>query len=305
MLIIAPCSSKKQVFITPELEANSIQAIDLEEFSQKWAIRVHQAKDTYRSTNVYAGIGVSASKSAAAILKAELHFLSAGMSLINSSKLIPGYNLTISNKGPTPFTQVKKSGTPQIWWNSLNKAFGYKTPLINIISEHAGPVFIALPSNYLTMIEDELTKAIKESSKKVRVITSSSTDINPTLASVAIRYDQRLNTMSNGPSGANASFVQRALLNFSRTISKHSAEHEPVTTQQALVNDSFKDIDSVRKVKRLKVSEGHLFTIIQSALANENVSSNKLLENLRRFEGIACEQTRFKRLYEQALKLRA
>lgn len=305
MLIIAPCSSKKQVSITPELETYSIQANDLEEFSEKWVVRVHQAKDTYKSTDVYAGVGVSASKSAAVILNAELQFLSAGMSLINSSKLIPGYNLTISNQGPTPFTQVKKAGTPQNWWNSLNKAFGYTTPLINIIREHIGPVYLALPSNYLIMIEDELTKAIQESPKKIRVITSSKIDINATLASVAIRYDQRLNTVSNGPSGANASFVQRALLNFARIISKHSAEDESVATQQTLVNDFFKDIDNVGKVKRLKVSESHLFTIIQSALANENVSQYKLLESLRHSEGIACEQTRFKRVYEQALKLRA
>lgn len=305
MLIIAPCSSRKRVTIAPGLDASDSQAIDLTQFALNWVTKVRATEQKHTPQNVYAGIGFSASQSAAVCLNAQLQFLSAGMSLVSSSTLIPGYNLTISGPGPTPFTQVKESGNFKDWWYALNHAFGYDSPLLKSISEHDGPVYIALPSNYLMMVENELAEAIAISPNKVRIITSSKMNMIPALSNVAIRYDQRLNTASNGPSGANASFSQRALLNFARIITAHSAQLETVVAQQALVDGSFKEVSNAEKEKRVKVSESHLFTIIQSALAKEQVTRTKLLENLRRSEGIACEQHRFSRVYEQAIKLRA
>lgn len=301
MLIIAPCSSTKKVLLTAELSALSIQAKDLQDFSKQWVTTVQKENNRFKASEVYAGTGIAASISAAKTLGAELKFLSAGMSLISCSELIPSYNLTLSNQGPNPFDQVEKSGSLQEWWEALNKAWGYDTPLFKIIRDHKSSIFICLPSNYLTMVESELTQAVTQFPDKVRIITSTHMSLNTTLAKVAIRYDQRLNTASNGPRGANASFTQRAMLNFARIISEHSAENESVIAQQRLVDLFFKDIQFVDKVKRQKISEDHLLAMIQDALAVEKMSSYRLLNSLREKNGIACEQSRFKKAYKAVM----
>lgn len=305
MLIIASCSSTKRINPSSGLNEDAQQAIDLRGFASNWVASVRTAKNTYFPADVYAGIGFTAIQSAASCLDADIQFVSAGMSVVESNKKIPGYNLTISDTGPTPFSKVDISGTSADWWDALNQAYGHDAPLYNSIKNHDGYVYVALPSSYLVMVKAELIKAVTEFSEKVRIITSNKNNINASLVDAAIRYDQRLNKMKNGPSGANFSFTQRALLNFARLIKSNKAESLSVAEQQFLVDESFKDISDIGFVKRAKVSEDQLLAHVQDALGKQFIPRSKLLANLRHVDGIACEQGRFYKVYEQAIKLRA
>lgn len=306
MLIIASCSSRKRIKPTIGLDESAPKAIDFNAFASKWVAAVRTAKNTTNPDNIYSGVGFSAIRSAAKHLNANVKFLSAGMSLVDSDHNIPSYNLTINNSGgPTPFEKVEVPGNSNDWWNALNSAYGYQEPLYNAIKEHAGFVYIALPTLYLEMVKPELIKIANEFSNKTRIISSTKIKLENSLARIAIRYDQRLNKLENGPSGANASFSQRALLHFSRLIKDNNAESLSATEQQSLVDASFLDIHEYQMIKRKKVSEEELVIRVQKALHKQLIPRSKLLENLRHIEGIACEQSRLYRVYDQVMKLSA
>ena len=304
MLIIASCSSQKRVLAEIGLDASASQAIDLNQFAQGWVTIVNQAKTKHPATDVYAGVGLSAAKEAAKCLNAKLQFLSAGMSLVDSTSKIPGYNLTISESGPTPFSKVDTGGTFSDWWTALNNAFGYHEPLYQSVRNNKGLVLIALPANYLRMVQDELLRIASDFGDRVRIITSTKTELHPRLDGLSIRYDQRLNALE-GNKGANASFNQRALLNFARLLKNHSAAMKDVSFHRALVNESFKDVASLNPVKRPKASEHQLLNYVKKALAKQPVARTKLLADLRHQNGLACEQSRFYRIYDEVMKMSA
>lgn len=305
MLIIASCSSRKRIKPVPGLDVNAPKAFDFKAFASNWAATVREAKTTSTPNDIYSGVGFIAIKNAAKYLNADVKFLSAGMSLVDSDQSIPSYNLTINDNGPTPFAKVEVPGNSNDWWNALNSAYGYQEPLYNAIKEHAGFVYIALPALYLEMVKPELIKIANEFSNKTRIISSTKIKLENSLARIAIRYDQRLNKLENGPSGANASFSQRALLHFARLIKDNNAESLSVTEQQSLVDTSFLDMHEYQMIKRKKVSEEELVIRVQKALHKQLIPRNKLLENLRHIEGIACEQSRLYRVYDQVMKLSA
>jgi hypothetical protein len=228
------------------------------------------------------------------------------MSLVDSDQNIPSYNLTINdNGGPTPFEKVEVSGNSNDWWNALNSAYGYQEPIYNAIKEHDGLVYIALPALYLDMVKPELIKIANEFPNKTRIISSNKIKLENSLAKIAIRYDQRLNKLKNGPSGANASFSQRALLHFSQLIRENHAESFSASEQQRLVDNYFKDINQIQTIKRVKISEEELVMRVQKALHKHPIPRTKLLEHLRHIDGIACEQSRLYRVYDQVTKLSA
>jgi hypothetical protein len=306
MLIIASCSSKKRIKPANGLDESAPNAFDLNAFATKWVATVRGTKVTTNPNNMYAGVGFVAIRNAVEYLNADVKFLSAGMSLVDSNQNIPSYNLTINNNGgPTPFAKVDVSGNSNDWWNALNRAYGYQEPIYNAIKQHDGFVYIALPALYLEMVKPELVKVVNEFPHKIRIISSTKIKVGDALAKVTIRYDQRLNKLENGPSGANASFSQRALLHFSRVIKDNHAEYFSASEQQGLVDNYFKNIDERKITKRAKISEEELVNHVQKALHKKLIPRSKLLENLRQIDGIACEQSRFYRVYDQVTKLSA
>lgn len=303
MLIIVPCSSQKSVITPSRLNADTFHAKTLDEYAQQWVGRVRAAKKTYLPDQVYAGQGITIAREASEHLDAGLHILSAGLSMVSPTQRIPGYDLTVNSGGPGPFNNVNESANAVDWWDSLNRAFGHRAPLARLIKKQDSLVIVALSESYLLMVEPELKKIAKAECKKLRLITSSKTKLSNELAAIAIRYDQRLNTAAGARRGANTTFIQRALLHYSQLLTDNPRTHS-VKGQQALVEQSFGDAIIHERPSRLKLADPELLQVIKTLLKKKVLTRASSLELIRHEKGIACEQSRFNRLYDQVLNMR-
>lgn len=303
MLIIAPCSSKKLVTASLQLHAHSFSAKTLDGYVQQWVSRVSSEKNKYFPNDVYAGQGMAAARQATELLDGELCILSAGLSIVRATRRIPGYNLTVSNDGPNPLHNISESATSTDWWKSLNRAFGCEKPLAKLIKSCESKIIIALPSSYLLMVMDELASLSAAYRKKLRIITSVNMTLTQELSDVAIRYDQRLNVVKGAPHGANASFVQRALLHFSRIVQENSRIHT-TASQQLLVNQALGKSITIQSPTRIRITDDAMVKVIESILRKKIIGRTSLLEVIRHDKNIACEQHRFSHLYDQVLTAR-
>ena len=303
MLIIVPCSSKKSITVSSRLHAHAVRAKTLDGYAREWVRRVRAETATFLPDEVYAGQGMAAARNAAEQLEGELHILSAGLSIVSPTTRIPGYNLTISHEGPRPFDNISESAKAADWWLSLNRAFGTERPLAKLIKSHDAQVIVALPTSYLSMVECELAAIGIAERKKLRIITSVNTVLKSELAAIAIRYDQRLNVAEGAPHGANASFIQRALLHLSRLLSENSRTRA-IASQQSLVDRALGTTIPICSPLRHRVTDAALLKLIESALRNKIIARTTLLEIMRRDNNIACEQHRFSNLYDQVLTVR-
>lgn len=303
MLIIAPCSSQKAVTVHSRLHADAFRAKTLNEYTKNWVARVRAAQEKFLPVNVYTGQGIAAVREAAETIDAEMHILSAGLSMVSAKRRIPGYDLTVGGDGPRPFDNIAEHVKLGDWWRSLNRAFGYYQPLAKLIKEQQSQVIIALPASYLLMVSDELTALSISERRKLRIIVSTKTSLASELAEIAIRYDQRLNAIEGAPRGANTSFVQRALLHLCRLLSEN-ARITAVASQQTLVDRTLGQTTLINTPSRRRLTDDQLTRMIELELKRKIVGRSTLLKIIRQEKNVACEQNRFGELYDQVLASR-
>ncbi|WP_167541907.1 hypothetical protein [Herbaspirillum rhizosphaerae] len=275
----------------------------MDEYAQQWVARVRAEKSTFLASQMYAGQGIKAAQEAAMVHEADLFIVSAGLSVVSPTKKIPSYNLTVGSEGPNPLGQTIEDATPVDWWQALNRAFNHPSPLARLIRKYDSRVLIALPDTYLKMVGKELSGVSAVDRKKVRIITSSKTVLDANLADIAIRYDQRFNRVLDAPHGANASFVQRALLHFSILLAENP-RISALASQQSLVDQVLERSTATKSTIRKKITDDALRVVMNSLMKEKIISKTRLLEKIRHSKNLACEQNRFNRLYDEILPVR-
>lgn len=296
MLVFTSCSFTKRVPISPALSAPTLRARHLDGVAQEWARRIKAASVRFPANQVYGGQAVVAAKAAAERLGARLHFVSAGLSLVEQDELIPGYDLSIGSSPSAPTILREGLSTASAWWRALNGALGTDSPISRAIREHNCVALVALPEHYLRMIEGELLQLSGEDRRKLRLVVAGATDVAPALASQVVRYDQRLQRLAGAPKGALTSFTQRALLHFAGLLAMNPSV-KTVAAQRALVTSALDEAPAQDTRRSQPMSDLKIKTWIRHTDPNSEASKTSLLRQFRQ-SGNSCESRRFDRLHE-------
>jgi hypothetical protein len=115
----------------------------------------------------------------------------------------------------------------------------------------------------------------------------------PTLKACVLPYDDRLAALTPG---TRADFAQRALLHYVTSIygeSNMSLDEDKTAVRAALA----KLPKPPRGPKRPSVDDASLRAVIKRLLPTIGRRRSVMLRHLRTVEGIACEQSRFNRLF--------
>lgn len=297
MLIFTSCSSTKKVPAPAALRASGVRARTLEGFARTWASRVEAAQGCHPASELYAGNAVAAARSAAANLPAPLHFVSAGMSVVGPRARIPSYDLTVTTPSAAPYPVAVGTATTGEWWEALNGALGRKAPVANIVRQHDDLVLVALPDSYLRMVQAEFLALGAKQRAKLRFISTSHTVVAPELEGQMIRFDQRFQSAEGAPRGAQASFVQRALLHFVGLVKDNPANMD-VSAQRALVFRSLSNASISAARSRVRLSDPEILRWIAEEDPTSERSRYSLLKSYRE-RGFASEQQRFFNLIDQ------
>jgi hypothetical protein len=298
MVILSSCSSTKRSRVNPALTVAAVRARRLEPFAREWVKRVDAAAPAGRAGDIYGGPGVKAALAAARRLECPAYFVSAGLSLLPEGQQVPAYDLSVAAGESCPPALASGEATAAQWWAALNNELGRDRPIASLVRRTDGQVLMALPGSYLSMVVDDLFSLSQFQRAKLRLIVSESASVPAWLEPSAIRYDQRLSGIATAPKGANAYFAQRALGHFVDLIVRHKLEAADIAVQRAKVMQELGRAAVVPTPKRQPQSEAQVLRWIESTDPKRARSATALLGEFRR-AGFACEQARFRGVYEQ------
>ncbi|MEI6799561.1 MAG: hypothetical protein WCO04_10170 [Pseudomonadota bacterium] len=292
IMIVSPCSSRKKAPIEASLHASNLTAGALSDVALQWKMSVESAAKSNTTQTLYGGRAFSDASWSAKSIGTVHYVVSAGLGLIGPDDKIPSYAMT--TVGLTDENVLKKcpaGTTPADWWN---KAFpqGIITDLIGKATER---VFVALPSVYLEMIQEELLHLSSKDFEKVRILTGGSETLRDTpLGESILPYDLRLDGPDSPIPGTMSDFASRALRHFVGIASK--ASYQGLSSDKRLVSSALAGMRLPTMPKRVRASDIEIRKALIASWEHTQGNRHKLLRHLRDVLLVSCEQSRFARI---------
>lgn len=299
--ILVPCSSLKSVPATSAARAVSLSNDSQSIVETAWLATVSDLKIAAFARDLYAGRGFRRAVRLAAQLGAELYVVSAGLGLVRADARIPSYGLTLSGSdGDNITTKITGCFNPSAWWNAVNCG-PFATPLESLFETTRGLVLAAVSRPYACMIGPALAELDHADRARLRIVGSRlQTVLHKSLHPFIMPYDDRLNRLV---SGAHVDLAQRALVHFAQYC-LGALPNEDAAAHAIWVSGALDGTCAVSPPVRRRCSDDVILTIISRYLDARVAGVSRLLRTLRRDEGVACEQSRFGRLYNAAVALR-
>ena len=295
--IAAPCSARKE-----KLPADGPTALKLPRGSQRvaakaWLNRLESvpASGLTRASQLYAGRSFRRVRDVANDLGCRLFVISAGLGLLDGETKIPSYDLTLSATGHGALSgRLTHAVRPSEWWLSL-EASPFACSLEKICEGRAR-ILIALTQSYADMFGASLAALPEVERGRLRILGFGLKPyISPALHQQIITYDDRLNQLTPGTRLDGAS---RALAHFATLVAQRPMGAAEV--DQALVDAVLSGLKQPVLAVRERVSDAVLAKHV-ARFVRHGLSATKALERLRSETLVACEERRFRRLYEEAL----
>ena len=271
----------------------------LQSLAVRWASVVRRAPRSTCAGELYVGRSIAEAKSVARSLAAELFVVSAGLGLVHESDLVPNYDLTVSS-GAGPLRSALEVGGESIanWWSLLVRQSVTKASLCGLATAVPNRlVLLALPASYLRLVVADLAMIDDGASQRLRIFTSQAgeAEVPPNLKQCVLPYDERLESLE-GYDGTRAEFPQRALRHFVERLRGHRLSLHKARAEVTAALDGLRFRVVPVRQRRTDAQIAQLIRQRWNACAG---SSTRLHRYLRDEALVACEQSRFRSLWQQ------
>ncbi len=293
--IVTNCSSVKRRRgepITPVLRFRN-----LDDLCCAWVKKIKTETDLETVVDTYGGRSFTESLTACERIGADLYVISAGLGLVHQKDLIPNYNLTVSQgDGSIADWLAQKNTASAAWWHVLNVQLGKPTPITRLAMKSEG-LILALPSTYLELISSELLMLSDEALEKLYIITSyaGQKKVEERLKKRCLPYDERLDGAKDYQ-GTRNDFPQRALKHLTTEI---DFQNKPI---QAVQKQVLRFLDRHNKPtlpQRIKLDDQEIRKLLKKNWARYGGKGHSLHRFLRDEALVACEQKRFRNLWNE------
>lgn len=251
------------------------------------------------ASTLYAGRGFGLAVQAATNAKAKMYILSAGLGLVGASERVPNYGLTVSD-GHAESVAARVSGEfdATAWFSALLSS-PYSKGWAEAVGR-SGRILVALTRPYAEMVGSNLAESDPAILPRLRIFGASLSAALPTALRPAIApYDDRLDAILPG---TRADFSQRALLHFVNFVAAKT-EARDREADFAAVEAALGRVAAPDRTRRPRRTDEEILRLISARLQSE-FGIARILRALRDEEGVACEQSRFSRLYRTAVHQR-
>ncbi|MEY9242500.1 hypothetical protein ABIF27_003155 [Bradyrhizobium elkanii] len=261
----------------------------------QWIAKLGALPEYGPAETFYAGRAFGLAKEAANLSTARFYVLSAGLGIVPAYRSIPAYGLTISARHEQSVSRkVLGDFDPAEWFSGVLTSV-YSDDWRGVAGRKSGRILIALSRPYAEMVGASLAAAAPKMLGRLRIFGASLEIALPASLHGAIApYDERLNSILPG---TRTDFAQRAMLHFARSVAtkpSRGREDDFVGVRSAL-----KNLELPRLVQRPRLTDEEILAVIQKRLRIQSGAA-RMLAALRHEEGVACEQSRFGRLYRIA-----
>lgn len=302
--IITTCTNRKKKEHHPQICSTTLPKGDQNYLLRNWIDRLKIKSDTVPAKQLYSGRGFAEIRQIAEKKGIDFWVISAGMGLVNKDTKLPSYNLTIScNTNESIQSNLSRGNNFDLsaWWQNINHLTnGKKFPIADLISKKGDTVFvISTTKKYLELISSDIFNLDNEKLSRVRFVGLKSIDLLPLhYQHLFMPYDDRLDGPSSPIPGTRVDFPQRSARHFIEEIlSKNPGgspqEHANIVLE--IMNQMSPPIHIVRPQK----SDNQIKEIIIKRWGDANGSCARMLRILRDQEFVACEQSRFSKIFRQ------
>jgi hypothetical protein len=308
-IVIAACSNRKKIEPARILRAASVPEGALLAVASSWTGRVRAATKRVRADALYCGRSFVEAKAAARRLGADFYIVSAGLGLVRESAKIPPYSATIvgSSRDNVLGRISDGKGAPALaeWWRALTRRSPVGNALNAVVRQSSGLILIALPSAYLAMLAGDLVHVHGRSLRRVRIFTGAVPEALPEkLRHLVMPYDDRFDGPDSDMRGTRTDFASRALRHFVDRILQDYPDGDLAVHARA-VRTALQGLRKAPVHARLRRSDAELINLIRKHWKEADGKSGRMLRVLRDDLGIACEQSRFVKLFAKTERIRA
>jgi hypothetical protein len=305
-LILTSCTNRKRVPPDAGLRGAHLDRGELATVAEAWVQRLRSAGPRTKADVLYCGRTFRDAKVAADRAQGVLYIVSAGLGLVPAHANVPSYSLTVSpNSSESVLTRIAGNCTAPRWWDALVSRSPFSDQLATVVQQHPGPIHVALPATYISMVSAQIDELPSAARARLRIFTGMpSPSIPLTLKPYKMPYDARFDGAGTLYPGTQGDFAQRALLHFVERI----LPQEPTGDAEAhtkAVNASLANLRAPVIPHRQRLSDRALIDLIHKHWDAARGQSGRMLRVLRDDLEVACEQSRFRSLFDAAKEQRA
>lgn len=267
-----------------------VEAGKSEDVAGSWAERLRAEPKQMPAIDLYAGRGLVEARRAAEHAGGRLAIISAGLGLVAGETEVPAYSLTTISGDPDDI-RLKTAADRPDWWEAIQKAspFAASDP-----RDSDGLILAAVSSAYLDMVGAEWSRWSDADLARLRLFSKAPPrDKARRLRSAWMPYDDRLDAIA-GLAGTQGDFAQRAMRHFATEIRCGSQDGDAAAVLAALAPLPRR----ARPVNR-RLDDAGIKAAIREEWARARGQSAAMLRHLRDALGLACEQGRFRTLFNE------
>lgn len=298
-VVVTICTFRKRARPPAESTPASLPIDTQDAVQAAWIEKIRTLPFDAAARVLYAGRGFSLANRASEIASAKLYILSAGLGLVAADRKVPLYGLTVSaGHSDSIAGRVRGEFDPGAWFSGLQSS-----PLsdrwVDAVGGGSGRILIALTRPYAQMVGESLNALGPQTLARLRIFGASLASVLPPALHPALApYDARLEAILPG---TRSDFSQRALHHFVSLIAGEGLQNRDA--DYAAVTSTLAKVTAPDRPSRPRRSDAELLELIAVRLQSQ-LGIARILRALRDEEGVACEQSRFSRLYQIALHKR-
>lgn len=289
--VLTPCSARKQKLPVGALNASRQRIGAQSEVAHAWVTSLTFAEGQVAAQDLYQGASFSRLRRVAASFSCSLFVVSAGLGLVAGTTRVPAYDLTLSPSAPTRIqTRITDRFDAATWWQQIQSG-RFASPLESIATGQ-GRILMALTKPYALLVGAALAQLPPTVIQRLRIFgTSLERFLSTALRTQVMPYDARLDVIAPG---TRLDFSSRALAHFAALIATQPLQG--AEDDAARVRAALEPTPMPQNALRPQASDEEVLRHI-AAFVQRDLPSTSALRELRECLGIACEQSRFRRLY--------
>jgi hypothetical protein len=301
VIFISTCTGSKTLPLTGSICADDLENGSIREVCKSWKKLVRLSEPKIPANELYCGRGFKDAKKTAELLNADHWIISAGLGLIRADKKVPVYDLTLKSQGRSNL-KPKINGQAfraTKWWKELNLQNKYKN-IAELVEEFPrSKIIIAISTPYYHMILEDIANIPHSDSSRIRLIGPNLPRPNSdSRNALLLPYGERLDGPRSPIKGTKSDFAQRAGLHFA-TYVWPSSKNRSFATHSEKIIELLKVMGTPKKIVNKKISDEEVEKIILANWEKCQGYSSVMLRILRDELKIACEQSRFKNIFNQ------
>ena len=295
-LLITACSKDKCA--TLAMSAAVLGSGTADELARDWISKLCASDDRLEAGKRYIGRGHRRASAAAQRYGASHLIMSAGLGFVRPGDEIPPYRLTLKrSEEDSILPHLAPPAEVSNWWEAIERHSPWARRL-SVEWDGRSLILIALPLDYLQILPAQLERLPAAAKRMLRLISGAAAAALPvSLRAYHLPYDRRLDGPDSTNPGTGSDFLGRAAAHFLGLLKSSDDSDGGIDSHKEMVENALGSMRPAERRQGRSLPDDAITAILRSELANATLGSNQLLRRFRDELGIACEQSRFKRLY--------